>query len=239
MRMHRNPLPVLVLVATLLFAVSPMVSSGFNGFDPMSFPVPQIDPPVQPAGYAFAIWGLIYLWLIAGALYGLVNAATSLDWRDMRRPLMISLLIGVFWISVANTSPVWATVMITLMAASAIWAFLKAGRSDPLFQVWPVALYAGWLTAATGVGCGVVLAGYGVFSPQVAALFCLSAVLVVALIVQSMRPRDPGYPASVAWALAGIIVANSSTQNWPVITLAVIGMALLLGRAVVHQTKAI
>ena len=54
---------LLVLLAALAFALSPLLSSGFNGFAPDQFPIPQDNPPVQPAGYAFAIWGLIYLWL--------------------------------------------------------------------------------------------------------------------------------------------------------------------------------
>ena len=31
---------------------------GFGGFDANQFPVPQVNPSVQPAGYAFSIWGL-------------------------------------------------------------------------------------------------------------------------------------------------------------------------------------
>lgn len=29
--------------------------------------MPQVDPPVQPAGWAFSIWSEIYLWLIVSA----------------------------------------------------------------------------------------------------------------------------------------------------------------------------
>lgn len=58
-------LAVLTFVATLAFAGSPFLSSGFNGFAADQFPVPQIGAPIQPAGYAFSIWGVIYLWLIA------------------------------------------------------------------------------------------------------------------------------------------------------------------------------
>ena len=54
----------------LFFAASPFLSEGFNGFAPDQFPVPQDDPPVQPAGYAFSIWGVIYLWLIVGTGFG-------------------------------------------------------------------------------------------------------------------------------------------------------------------------
>ena len=51
---------ILVALAALAFAASPLLVPGFGGFDPNRFPVPQENPPVQPAGYAFAIWGLIY-----------------------------------------------------------------------------------------------------------------------------------------------------------------------------------
>jgi|GEM_PF-5700137 len=63
-------LPFLSLIATLAFVLSPLVTEPFSGFERDQFPIPQIDPPVQPAGYAFGIWGLIYLWLVVSAIYG-------------------------------------------------------------------------------------------------------------------------------------------------------------------------
>lgn len=230
-------LATLVLIATILFVISPWLTPGFNGFDTDRFPVPQIDPPVQPAGYAFAIWGLIYLWLIVGGLYGLFRASEDDDWQAMRPALLASLLVGIFWITVANTSPVWATVMIVFMAATAILAFLRSGHYDALFQTWPVALYAGWLTAATGVGIGVLLGGYGLLSPQSAAFLCLVGVLTTALLVQSERPENWGYPAALVWALAGVIVGNLPNSNWPVIMLAGLGGIALLVRPTLHAMK--
>lgn len=224
-------LALVVLIATVTFALSPLATTGFNGFSPGQFPVPQDDPPVQPAGYAFSIWGLIYLWLILGAGYGFWRAADDPDWRAMRAPLAISLIIGTFWISAANAAPILATVMIVVMAASAIQSMLRAGHRHPWLQVRPVAVYAGWLTAASGVAIGVLLAGYGVVSAQTAAIACLIAVLAVALSVQAARPGEWGYPAAVIWALAGVVVSNSTGPNWPVIALAALGVAALSLRA--------
>lgn len=225
-------LAVLVALATLAFVLSPLVTSGFRGFEPSQFPVSQADPPVQPAGYAFSIWGLIYLWLLVGAGYGLWRAADDPDWHAMRPPLALSLGVGTFWLAAANASPLLATGMIVVMAASAIAAMLRAGQGDPWMQVRPVALYAGWLTAATGVALGVVLGGFGVLSAQAAAVLCLVGVLVVALVVQSARPREWAYPVAVIWALIGVTVANLPTENWPVIALSVFGATGLTVRAV-------
>lgn len=225
-------LAILVAIATLAFAISPLLTTGFSGFTADQFPVPQVNPPVQPMGYAFSIWGVIYLWLIVGAGYGLFRAAEDPDWRAMRPPLAASLMIGAFWIAVANVSPLAATVMIVGMATLAILAMLRAGSSQPWLQARPVALYAGWLTAAAGVAIGVSLGGYAVMSAQWAAIICLAGVLTVALSVQSARPAEWGYPAAVIWALIGVLAANLSGPNWPVIALAVLGIAALVLRAV-------
>lgn len=233
----RAPSPLLVAVLTVTFALSPLFSTGFNGFTADQFPLPQVDPPVQPEGYAFSIWGMIYLGLIAGGLYGLMRRPDHPDWTAMRPDLAVSLGVGTFWIAAANASPLLATGMILIMAASAIRAMLRAGSDTPWLLVRPIALYAGWLTAASGVGTGVVLGGYGILSAQSAAILCLSAVLAVALVIQARRPTEWAYPASVVWALIGVIVANADGPNLPVIFLSCLGVALLSARVLLTFMK--
>lgn len=221
-----------VLIAAIAFALSPLASTGFAGFTANQFPIPQIDPPVQPAGYAFSIWGVIYAWLILGAGYGVLRARDNADWQAMRPTLLVSLGVGIFWIAAANASPLLATAMILVMAATAIAAMLRAGRQNPAWQRRPVALYAGWLTAASGVAVGVLLGGYGVLDAQNAAIASLIAVSLVALHVQSRRPDEWGYPAAVIWALVGVIAANAAPLNLPVLGLALAGIAALALRGV-------
>lgn len=237
--MTNRGLAVGVVIASIAFALSPLLTPGFAGYSPEQFPVMVTSPPVQPAGWAFGIWGLIYLWLIAGALWGLLKAADDPDWRAMRAPLIGSLAIGTFWVAVANVSPVWASAMIVVMAVLAVLAMHRAGTSATLWQVRPVALYAGWLTAATGVGSGVVLGGYGILSPQVSALVMLVAVLIVALFVQGLRPREWAYPLAVIWALTGVIAANLPQDNWPVIALSALGILALAGRFALLRARAV
>ena len=113
---------ILLVTAAVAFASAPFWSGGFGGFDPDRYPIPQIDPPVQPAGYAFSIWGPIYLWLILSAAFGLLRRAENPAWDAHRWPLVASLAIGTPWISVAVISPIWATVMIWAMLGAALWA---------------------------------------------------------------------------------------------------------------------
>lgn len=227
--MTRNTpfLAIAVVVATVAFTLSPFLTRDFAGYRPEQFPVVLDFWPVQPAGWAFSIWGVIYIWLIAGALWGLVNTPRDSQWKNMRVPLLVSLGLGIFWITAANVAPILATIMIFAMAVFAIVAMLRAGDVDRAWQVRPVALYAGWLTAATGVGAGVVISGYGVLSAQAAALSMLTTVLLVALTIQSRRPAEWAYPAAIIWALSGVIAENLPAGNLPVIALSAFGIAAL------------
>lgn len=220
-------LPHLILLFAILFALSPLASDSFNGFTPDQFPVVQDRWPVQPAGWAFSIWGVIYLWLILASAWGLWKARDNADWQAMRGPLLVSLIVGTFWIAAANASPVLATVMIVVMAVAAIMAFLRAGVADPFWQVGPVGLYAGWLTAATGVAVAVLLSGYGILSAGAAAVLLILAVLAVALWVQWRRPAAVTYPVAVGWALFGVVAVNWGTEYRHVAMLAGLGILLL------------
>lgn len=219
---------ILVFVAALAFTVSPWLSPGFNGFEPGQFPVPQEDPPVQPAGYAFSIWGLIYAWLIVGTGFGLLRRIEDPDWEPMRKPLFLSLAVGAFWLPVAQASPILATVMIWIMLGAALVALFRTGDTDRWLQQAPVAVYAGWLTAASCVALGLLLGGYGWLPGTPAALVALALGLGIALTVQYRLHRAPEYGITVIWALVGVIVANTQPLNAAVAGLAVIGIVAIL-----------
>lgn len=226
------------LLAAIAFFLSPVLSSGFNGFSASQFPIPQVDPPVQPAGFAFSIWGLIYLALLAGAVFGVTKRASHPGWDSARGPLIASLAVGAAWIPVANSSVFGATLLIWIMLVTAVLALKAAGRQDRLFLRAPIALYAGWLTAASCVSIGLVLAGYGWLGGTAAALLSISLALVIAIAVQVARPDTPEYSSAVIWALVGVIVSNTEPLNVPVLALCAVGIAALGALAFARYSKA-
>lgn len=200
---------ILVLTAAVAFAASPIVSQSFGGFDPGQFPIPQDDPPAQPAGWAFSIWGLIYGWLLVHAGYGLFKRADAPDWDAARLPLILSLAMGAAWIPVANRSPQAATVLIWLMLITALWALMAAPARDRWWARVPLGLYAGWLTAASWVSVALIGAGWGIaFGALAWAWIVLVLALVFAVAVLLKAAPAPAYGAAFAWALVGLCAAN-------------------------------
>jgi hypothetical protein len=235
---HKMPWtkPVLLALAMLAFGVAPYLTEPFTGYDPGQFPVQIARPSIQPAGYAFAIWGVIYLWLAAHALFGVIARHADPDWDRVRTPLTISLTLGAVWLAIANEAPLSATIGIWIMQATALTAFLRA---DPARDRWlliaPLAIYAGWLTAAAAVSTGVVVAGYGMLTDTAAALAMLALALGIATVTQSLQRTMPLYTLTVIWALGGIIAANW-TPN-PTITYAAVGGAVYLATSLLISAK--
>lgn len=225
--MDRLPALITALL-TLTFVLSPLVSEPFTGFRADQLPVPQVRPPAQPAGYAFGIWGVIYAWFVVSAGFGLLKRARAEDWDHARGPLMLSLAAGTPWLFVATRSAVAALVLIFAMLLPAVWALLRAPKRDRLWLRTPLALYAGWLTAASCVAMATVAAGYGLGFGQVFwAVVALIGAFAIARWTQARQPETPEYSAAVIWALVGVAVANGMAQ--PVIAILALLGALALG----------
>jgi hypothetical protein len=222
-------LAALTLLTAVAFAAVPIFTEPFTGFDPSHFPNPVDRLPVQPAGYAFALWGLIYLWLIAGAGYGLLRHANDPAWAPHRPWLIASMALGAAWIPVALAAPIPATVMIVAMWATALTALLKAPQSTPAFAKAPIGLYTGWLTAASCVAASTVAAGHDLAVENTASWIALAIALIAAIAI-TRQTTTLAYPTAVIWALTGTMIAN-----WNIFpafaTAAALGALLLLAIA--------
>jgi hypothetical protein len=203
---------LVVLIATVAFAVAPFVTPPFAGYAPNQFPVEIARHMIQPAGYAFAIWSVIYVWLMLHAGFGLWQRSDDPAWARVRPALSVALVLGTVWLAIAGASPVWATAVILVMAVAAIAAFLLAPTEpDRWLLSAPLAVFAGWLTAASSVSTGILLTGYGYTGNDEAAMDVLGAILILVPLLQSRRPRMPVYTLTVVWALVAVAVANWGT----------------------------
>lgn len=218
---------ILSVAAAVAFIALSYAAPDFQGYSVDQMPHAEPQPPVQPAGYAFSIWGVIYLWLLICAGFGLVKRAENRQWNRHRWALIGSMTLGAGWIWLALVSPIAATVSIFAMLALSLLALKRTPLKDFWLLRAPVGLYAGWLTAASFVSLGSVLAGYGLIGGRAAALVMIVLAAAVAAGVM-LRLRTGGtYPFAMGWALVGIAVANAG-RHVDVMVLAIVGAALLV-----------
>lgn len=203
---------LITLGVTTSFVASPLFTDNFAGFRADQLPIPQVDPPIQPAGWAFSIWGLIYGWLMVSALFGLVRRDSDPGWDAARPALIVALTLGSAYLPLATRSAEWSTVLIAGMLVSSLWALARTPLHDRLWLQTPVALLAGWLTAATMVSLGVTFAGHGIaFTPLGWAYVGILAALAIGSTMLFVLGRAPEYGAPIAWALFGIAMKS---EDW-------------------------
>ena len=186
---------------------------------------------ITPAGYAFAIWGLIYIGLIAYSVYQALPAQRhQLAFQRASWGVIGACVLQIIWIYVFLTFHFWPSVLLILgILACLAYAYVNT-RSVPsnwknrwLFQA-PISVYFGWITVATVVNVAGALYVTGVpaqslaeFSSSVDAsaggLFATDVMMAIAAAIAAVvawKYRDASFPAVVAWALVAIAVRNST-----------------------------
>lgn len=176
-----------------------------------------------PAGYVFAIWGLIYLALFVYAIYQALPAQRENP--RLRRAGWIFVLS-----SLANTAWIFcwhygyfalsvAVMAVLLGSLIAIYWRLGTGRTAVhRAEQWavrvPFSIYLGWITVATIANITVLLDyanwnGWGI-APEVWTVIMLAVAVVVAGLM-ALRHRDVAYLLVLVWAFAGIGVKQAET----------------------------
>ena len=193
----------------------------------------QGDATLRVAGYAFSIWGLLYLGMIAHAGYQVVLGPRS----DTPPVLVWGSALAMsgcgLWIFAAALNGVWLTLgILSGSAAALVFALARAGDARSTREHWlvraPLSLLAGWLTIAAIVNALTSLTIEGLIGAehaQTAALIAIAFAFVLASAL-ALRLRNAVYLLPIAWGLGGVYVAELARK--PLVAQAAAAAALAL-----------
>jgi hypothetical protein len=210
----------------------------------------RFDVYFVPAGYVFAIWGLIYLALIGYSIYQALPAQRENPrLRRIGWLYVLSCLANVAWLFLWHYEVfVWTIVAMValLLLLIAIYLILGTGRirvssaENWLVRV-PFSIYLGWITVATIANATSLLDyldwnGWGI-APEWWAFIMLVVATVITTATSIIR-GDAAYVLVIVWAFVGIAVKHSDT---PLVTISAAFLAgfvlgtLLLGVPLIAQ----
>jgi hypothetical protein len=237
----------MIVLASAVFAVIAGQSQQVMGWgqSPSDFSADS-DATLKVAGYAFSVWGLIYLAILAYAVrQALRQTGESLLIHRFGWP-SVAAFLGIGWWVVAAAFD-WEVATIVLIFASLIVLLLpllhNAGviraldrtDRDRWLVVWPLALLAGWLTVAAPLNLLTVATGNealpAMLSPTVWAILAIVVVALAALGV-TLRLRMLAYALPIAWGLLGAFVAEQE-RNTPLAYVALAAAVAVLVGAVI------
>jgi len=195
---------------------------------------------ITPANYAFAIWGVIYLGLIAYAVYQFhpVRRQTP-QIQQVNRWLIVACIAQVIWIFLFTLQQfTWSilAMLAILLPLIAIYLTLDIGQQaiSPR-QRWmahiPFSIYLGWIAVATIVNVASALyaanwSGWGL-SPAAWTVVMIGVATVLAAIVIVKR-ADLAFTLVFIWAFVAIALRHTDVSAiWG--TAAIASLALLAG----------
>jgi hypothetical protein len=234
------PLPATLIVNTLS-----------NLFPPGGMNVGMIantllkDVLILPANYAFAIWGLIYVGLVAYGVYQLrppQRRDITLRWVNIL--LIVACLAQVAWIYLFTLQQFWWSVLAMLgILLPLIGAYLQLRTSSQrsrdfkwLAQI-PFSVYLAWISVATIVNVACALFSSGWNGWGISPIAWTVIMLVIGAVVAGLvlwQFRDSAFGLVFIWAYLAIAlrqVAISPIWMTAVVLALAIGGLLLVRKS--------
>jgi len=202
---------------------------------------------IAPDAPAFSIWSIIYLGLIAYAVWQFLPAQSSAErHRRLGYWIAASLILNAAWIlSIQFDLLVLSVPIIVVLLAVLIQTFLQTlqyrplNAFDALVTDATIGLYLGWVAIATAANVTALLAvsgftGWGL-PPELWSIVVI-AVAALAGITLAVVGRGRISPAlSLSWGLAWVAIGRLTGDlvSVPTAVAAIIAVVLVLGSAVV------
>jgi benzodiazapine receptor len=175
-----------------------------------------------PAGYVFAIWGIIYIGWIAFTIFQFrPSQKESPRLRRLGYLFALSGLANAAWLFTwhYNFFGLGVLVMLSLLGLLiASYLRLDVNRSSVSRAEWwsvdlPFSVYLGWITVATVANVTdwlylVQWNGFGIAAPVWAVI--MLAVASVLGVAMTLTRRDAGYLSVLVWAFIGIAVKQTT-----------------------------
>jgi len=239
---------VVVLVSAVIAVVGSFIGSGAAGGTPIQDAaggaLAADATPIAPAGPAFSIWSVIYVGLIAYAIWQLLPRQRS-DPRQrvLGYPIAVTLVLNAAWIlSIQFGALALSVPIIIVLLVALIYTFFLTLRSRPTGVLeatvadGTVGLYLGWVCVATAANITAFLvdagfAGWGI--PRDVWSVAVVAVAGAVGVLLAVRGRGRLAPAaSLSWGLAWVAVGRLAGEPFSIAT----GIAAIVAVVVVLVT---
>lgn len=226
---------ILVIVATTgVIFVNYLAGTGAINNTSTGYISDKYPTAITPAGYAFSIWSLIYLGLIAFSIYQALQK-NSERFTKIRTVYILNCAANCMWLYLWHYEQILASVAVMfVILATLVYINLNLLKSESAAELWfarvPFNIYFGWITVATILNITIALVYLNVTTSPLltTVLGCILLAVAVALgIIMQIRFANAAYPLTAVWAITAIAVKQSG-QNTAVVAVAAFSVAALL-----------
>lgn len=209
--------PFLVIIATVgMIIINYFAATGILGGVETGAVSDKYPTFITPAGYAFAIWSLIYAGCVAFSIYQILPSQLE-RFRAIRRAYILSCVANSAWLYFwSQERMVVCLGVILILLVSVGYINIKLQKTDTSGEYWlakfPFGIYFGWVTAATILNATIMLVYLGVRVSDTNTILMGAGLLLIAAalgVIVRIKLTNYFYPLAIAWALTAIAVKQS------------------------------
>ena len=222
----------LVLASTvLMITLNSLPASVFNG-QSNAVMSRKYQTLITPAGYAFAIWGLIFIGVLAYAIYQVMPGQRSNPRFSAAAPWAIAnMILNGFWTVIFGQEWIALATLVIIADLLTLYKIVDAlginrVRVSPIETAIarvPFSIYFGWLTVATTVCIAFFLKANGFDAFALGEQTWAVVMLVVALGIGAVvfnKYRNVAYMLVFTWAYYAISVQTRTIPMVPTVAIA-------------------
>lgn len=191
------------------------------------------DIPIYfvPAGYVFAIWGLIYVSQLFYAIYSFFNH-NDID-KKIFPYILLSCIANCTWILLWHYKLVSLSVLAMLvLLLSLIIIYHKTSKDGyPLLKSFVFKLYLGWVSVATvaNIAAALSLTTWNAFGlrEEMWSAIMIGVATILALLTLNLK-KDYIYPLVIIWAVVGIFLKFFDSSDL-VVGAALVSVLVIVG----------
>lgn len=207
----------LVIIATIgVILINYLAGTGYINDKTPAYISDKYPTLLTPSGYAFSIWSLIYLGLIAFSIYQALPRNAE-RFAKIRTIYIFNCAANCLWIYLWHYEQILPSLAVMfVILATLVYINLNVRNLESATEFWiariPFNIYFGWVTVATILNFTIALVYLGVKTPDFVTTVLACVLLVVATIlgaVMRIKFSNAAYPVTVAWALTAIAVKQS------------------------------
>lgn len=204
----------------------------------------KYDNLFTPAGYAFSIWGIIFLLLIVYVVHQWISLRNQQFREGYQRRgswFLIANMMNGLWVIVwlyewTAVSVLVMTVMLYALLRELLAAdYAASSWRERIFQNLPISIYTGWISVAIIANTAAFLSKLGWEGGPLSAYSWTQLMIAIAILVNMfvlISTKRGGYVLVGVWALFAIYV-RQEVANPDIARLAWLGTWLLLASWVV------
>lgn len=247
---------VTVAASAMIAVIGSFVGSGAAGGTPIQDAaggaLSATATPIAPDTPAFSIWSVIYLGLIAYAVWQFLPGQSSAErHRRLGYWVAASLVLNAAWILSVQfdllplSLPIIAVLLVVLG-----WTFVlclrhrPSGWLDALITDGTIGLYLGWVSIATAANATAVFTaagftGFGI-DPNVWAVAVITVAALVGVLIAVVGKGRIAPALSLGWGLAWVAVGRLAGElvSVPAGIAAIVAVIVVLGAAVILRLTA-